>query len=96
LPLSVVGEMSAGELMEWTAYERLYGPILPHERIDVGLAQVSLIMARMWGGKNDYKLRDFMPGWYQELTQGDAVRQGFEALMRTAENKEGTPDAKRA
>ena len=86
--MSVVGEaMSSNELTEWVAYEQVYGPLLPHERIDVGFAQTGMIMARLWGGKQtrNLKTRDFMPAWYRELTQGDAVRQGFEALMKMAE-----------
>jgi hypothetical protein len=78
--------MTSAELTEWAAFERVYGPILPHERIDVGLAQLGWLMARLWGkSKRELKLRDFMPGWYQELTAGDAVRQGFEELLQQAE-----------
>jgi len=85
----VVGEtMTSGELTEWAAFEQVYGPILVHERIDVGLAQLGWIMARLWAKpRHELKLRDFMPGWYQNLTQGDAVLQGYEALMKMAEAK---------
>ncbi len=76
--------MTSGELTEWTAFERVYGPILPHERIDVGLAQVCLLMARLWA-KGNFKVRDFMPRWYQELTAEDEIRSGFEALMEMAD-----------
>jgi hypothetical protein len=84
--------MTSAELTEWMAYERVYGPILPHERIDVGFAQLQWLMVRLWTKtKRKLTIRDFMPRWYQELTKrGDtnpeAVRQNFEALMRMAEN----------
>jgi hypothetical protein len=84
--------MTSAELTEWMAYERVYGPILVHERIDVGLAQLQWLMARLWT-KAKHKLTpgDFMPAWYQELTKGidrrpEAVLQGFEKLMGMAEN----------
>jgi hypothetical protein len=86
--------MSSTELTNWTAYERVYGPILVHERIDVGLAQLQWLVTRLWASKNKLTPRDFMPPWYQELTKGahrrpDAIRQGFEALMGMAEKDEG-------
>ena len=83
--------MTSAELTEWVAYERVYGPILVHERIDLGLAQLQWLVTRLWASKNKLTPRDFMPAWYQELTKGahrrpDAIRQGFEALMGMAEN----------
>lgn len=79
--------MSSTELTEWTAYERVYGSLLPHERIDAGFAQVSWLMACLWGSKKrgEYKIRDFMPRWYQDLTAADSVRSTFEAMLKQAE-----------
>ena len=80
--------MTSGELTEWAAFERVYGSILPHERIDLGFAQLSYLMARLWGKKKhggEFTLRDFMPAWYQELTAEDTIRRGFEAMLREAE-----------
>lgn len=80
--MAVVGEvMSAGELMEWAAYERVYGSLLPHERIDAGFAQVSLILAQAFASNGKrYSFRDFMPKWFRDLTADDALAQGMAAL----------------
>lgn len=77
--------MTSGELTEWMAFEQLHGPILAHERIDIGLAQVSTIMANAWGRKR-YKLREFLPAWWREATRKSAedVDASFEALLRSA------------
>jgi len=74
------------------AYERVYGPVLVHDRIDIGLAQVCLVLVKLLGQKSKHTLRDFLPAWWQEVTQRgnrqpEAVRQGFEALMKMAEDK---------
>jgi hypothetical protein len=83
--------MSSAELTEWMAYERIYGSMLIHERIDMGFAQLAWLITRLWAKKTNLKPQDFMPPWYQELTKSigrrpDAIRQGFETLMGMAEN----------
>jgi hypothetical protein len=82
--------MTSAELTEWMAYERVYGPILIQERIDIGFAQLQWLMARLWS-KGKLTIQDFMPGWYRELTKDidrrpGAIRKSFEALMGMAEN----------
>ena len=73
--------MTAGELMDWAAYERTYGSLLIHERIDAGFAQVSLILAQAFSSNGKrYKMRDFMPRWFQELTADDELVRGMEGL----------------
>ena len=42
--------MSSGELTEWAAFERVYGSLLPHERIDAGFAQVCYVIASVFVG----------------------------------------------
>jgi hypothetical protein len=71
--------MSAGEIMEWGAYEQTFGSLLIHERIDAGFAQVSLILAQAFS-KRRWKMRDFMPQWFRDLTQEDELARGVEAL----------------
>jgi hypothetical protein len=86
--------MTSAELMNWMAYERTYGSILPHERVDVGFAQLQWLMVQLWTKqKRKLTVADFMPHWFQELTQRgarkpEAVLQGFEALMAMAEKGE--------
>jgi len=83
--------MSSAELTDWAAYERVYGPILVHDRIDVGFAQLQWLVARLWTKtKRKLTIRDFMPRWYQDLFQKgerkpEAVQQQFEAMMRMAD-----------
>jgi hypothetical protein len=86
--------MSSAELTEWMAYERVYGSILIHERIDMGFAQLQWLLVRLWTkAKRKLTPADFMPPWYQELTRHgerkpEAVLQGFEALLKMAEKGE--------
>jgi hypothetical protein len=82
--------MTSAELTDWMAYERVYGSVLAHERIDVGFAMLGTLVHNLWS-KKPRKIQDFMPPWFQELIgrterRPEAVRQGFEALMRMAEN----------
>jgi hypothetical protein len=78
--VSVVGEtMSAGELMEWGAYEQTFGSLLVHERIDAGFAQVSLILANAFS-KRKFRFRDFMPQWFRDLTQEQELERGIGIL----------------
>jgi hypothetical protein len=67
--------------MEWSAYERVFGSILPHERIDAGLAQVSLLIAQTNSNGKRYTMRDFMPDWYRDLTADDELSRGM-TMMR--------------
>ena len=71
--------MTSKELMEWAAYEQTFGSILPHERIDAGLAQVSLIIAQAFS-KHRFKIRDFMPQWFRDLTQDQELERGMGVL----------------
>lgn len=77
--------MTSLELTEWAAYEQVYGSLLPHERIDVGFAQLSMILAQLWA-KGEHTVREFMPAWYQNLTAEDTVRQWFEKQVRMADS----------
>lgn len=70
--------------MEWSAFERVWGPILPHERIDAGLAQVCLVLVKLLG-KGTHSIRDFMPSYYRELTAEAVTTSAFERLMRRAD-----------
>ncbi len=82
--------MTSAELTDWMAFEQVNGPILPHERIDIGLAQIGWILARLLGkSRRELKTQDFLPAWYGDLSKpkrdADSIREGFEALMRTAD-----------
>lgn len=72
--------MTAGELMEWQAYEQTFGSLLIHERIDMGFAQVSLILAKSLGSAKKATMRDFMPKWFQDLTADEELARGMAQL----------------
>lgn len=81
--------MTAAELTEWAAYEQTYGPLLVQDRVDIGLAQVCLILAKLLGKKSKHTLRDFLPPWWQGLMKqrsDEGVVRGMEALMRMAKH----------
>jgi hypothetical protein len=87
--VSVLGEeMTAGELTEWAAFEQTFGSILPHERIDAGVAQISFILAQAFSkpGRR-WRIRDFMPQWYRDLTADRELARGME-MMRTLVSEE--------
>lgn len=83
--------MSSGELTEWAAYEQAYGPLLVHDRVDIGFAQVCTVLAHLLGKKSRHTIKDFLPAWWREALNkserdDNTIRKNFEALMRTAEN----------
>ncbi len=78
--------MTAGELTEWMAYERTYGSLLIHERIDAGFALVAFVIAKAFSdGKRDMSPEDFMPPWYQELNRERKLERGLAWLKAQAE-----------
>lgn len=58
--------MPMQELVEWVAFERTNGPILPHERLDIGFAQTSYYLVSLLGKSRRgrrWQIRDFLPPW---------------------------------
>jgi hypothetical protein len=60
----MLARMTSSELVEWAAYERLYGP-LGQERDDHLAALVATTIANAMRGKKGRRMRlkDFMPAW---------------------------------
>ena len=54
--------MSARQLGEWAAFERVAGPISLHRRIDFAAALIGLVVARVGGAKN-VELHQFLLKW---------------------------------
>jgi hypothetical protein len=52
--------------MEWSAFEQVYGPILPHERIDFGLAHVAYRIIEV-NSRHPPKFEKFLPRWLRNL-----------------------------
>lgn len=76
--------------MEWQAYEQTFGSLLVHERIDAGFAQVSLILAKAFSDKGArYRLRDFMPKWFRDLTADDELARGMGQLQALVDDADG-------
>jgi len=65
-PTELAEHLSGHDLAEWAAFERLHGPLLVHERIDVAAAMVCAVMANVMGGGKRFEPRDFLPKWGAE------------------------------
>lgn len=82
-----MGDMPAAELIEWTAFERVYGPILVHERIDFGFATLTYYLVSLLSQKRQRrKLAKFLPYYMQELlrlqpTDPNELRAFFQGLV---------------
>jgi hypothetical protein len=58
--------MTMRDLVRWAAFERLYGPLLVQERVDVGFAQLSYYLVSLLGQSKRgrrWKIQDFLPPW---------------------------------
>lgn len=75
--------MSGRELMEWTAFERVHGPVLVHDRIDVGFAMLARTIANLLGNRR-FKIQHFLPPWLREAAEEASVRDAFASLFERA------------
>jgi hypothetical protein len=60
--------------MQWAAFERVWGPILVHERVDVGLAHIAFYLASLLGKPKQgqrFRVRDFLPVWMRPKQRDD-------------------------
>jgi hypothetical protein len=76
--------ISASELTDWLAYERIAGPLGP-ERGDVQAAVIASTIANVNRGKRGkiFKPKDFMPQWSRPGARTpDAMRSMLVALTR--------------
>lgn len=56
--------MTTHELMRWAAFEQVHGPLLVHDRVDLGFAKMSYyLVSLLTNGKRKHKFRDFLPKW---------------------------------
>lgn len=69
--------ISARELQEWAAFERVSGPILLHERIEISNAFVAMTIASAMGDGRKLTLQDFIPRWDEE----DQPEQGPDQIV---------------
>lgn len=76
--------MTAAELTEWAAFERVHGPVLVHDRVDALSARLCYVVALAAGAK--VKPKDFEVRWDQ-APRGETVRRGFETLMAMARGR---------
>lgn len=75
--------------MDWTAFEQVYGPILPHDRIDLGFAQLSYLLALAFSsGRRKPRWRTFLPPYMRDMLQRsedgmnpDQLKVFFEGLV---------------
>lgn len=45
------------------AYEQVHGPLLVHERVDVGFASLSYYLVTLLGRRSQRKPESFLPPW---------------------------------
>lgn len=81
--------MSAREVAQWIAFERVNGPILLHERIDAAAAHICSVFASVMSG-NEVSAERFLPAWdsdehveHPEQSDDDMI-----ALMRGVQKKQ--------
>lgn len=72
--------MTGAELASWSYYEQVHGPILVHDRIDIGLATVAYTVASVAPLKKRPAFSNFLPPWLRELTADERIKRGFEKL----------------
>jgi hypothetical protein len=70
-------------LTDWTAFEQVNGPLLVHERIDIGFALIATLMANAWS-KRKRKFADFLPPWY-EIPKAKTSLTSFEQILEMAD-----------
>jgi hypothetical protein len=80
-PLSVIGHMSERELHLWDRYRIHKG--FPMRRIELGLAQVSLWIAKTMGGVDNLSLKDFL---FDAAAEEDAEEMTEEELAELKED----------
>jgi hypothetical protein len=78
--------MSGHDLAEWEAFEQSFGPIVPHERIDIAQAMLSSVTAKVHGAKGDMRAVKFLPQW--EGDRGQSADDLVKALRAMARKKE--------
>ena len=74
--------MTGHDLAEWEAFERSFGPIVLHERIDASQAMASSVVARSHGAKGDLRAQKFLPQW--EGGEPQTADEMVETLRRMA------------
>jgi hypothetical protein len=73
--------MTTAELVEWAAYEAVYGPIVVHERIDLAGALIGTLVARLGGDKRTQP-KDLVPKWDQRPRSIEEAWGAFELLAK--------------
>jgi len=75
--------ITAKELGEWEAFERVAGPILVAERLEVSLAIIAKLLADVYGKPGiQHKLADFIPEWDRaHQGEGQSPEEMIETFM---------------
>lgn len=71
--------MSAAEVAEWIAYERVNGPMLAHERLEVMFAALCSLLARANG--HDTSPEDFLPFREKPAQTPEAMIATLESIL---------------
>ena len=82
--------------MEWAAFERVSGPLLIQERIDISAAQVAYVMAASQGVKikgRPAKLADFLFDWDRKPPSEADAAAALESVLKEAASPASSPSS---
>ncbi|HWP35192.1 MAG TPA: hypothetical protein VNM66_06320 [Thermodesulfobacteriota bacterium] len=83
--------MSAAELAAWAAFERRFGPLTVHERVDAAAALVAWSVARALGATRAQDPGAFLPRW-AEADGPEPPGQDLEEQIRIIRRLQGRSD----
>jgi hypothetical protein len=73
--------MDSLELTRWAAFEQEYGPLLVHDRIDMGFGHLMFLLAQVYHAPRTPKpqFKDFVPPYIRKRLE-EGTRQSAEQL----------------
>ena len=69
----LLSRISARELTEWMAYERITGPLDSRLRGDISAGIVAATVANSSGAKKKVKPADFIPRWFKRRRSPEEI-----------------------
>lgn len=76
-------------LGEWAAFERSFGPILVHERIDAAGATICAVLANLLSSGKRYSPADFLPNWSGERAKEQSPEEMTAFIEALARGQQG-------
>lgn len=85
--------MPASEFVAWAAFEQVYGPLLLHERIDIGFSRIAFTLAQLLSSSRRLKFRDFLPEYLRGFAPGGSSEQELRLFMEGLVANDQHPDS---